>query len=77
MTSDIPLNMAPEGKKLRVVSIRAGKHLTRRLGELGFNEQAQVMIVRSQSSGPLIIQLNDSRFALGRGMAMKIFVREA
>lgn len=77
MAHEFPLVMAPEGKQLRVVRIHAGKDLTRRLLELGFNDKAVVMVVHSQSTGPLIIQLNDSRFALGRGMAMKILVREA
>lgn len=75
-TGDYPLTMAPEGKELRVVSINAGKGLARRLMELGFCDQAVVSVVRAQPSGPLIIQLNSSRFALGRGMAMKIIVRE-
>jgi len=75
MNNDIPLTMAPQGKRLQVTAIQAGKGLTRRLIELGFSENANVSVVRSQPSGSLIVQVNDSRFALGRGMAMKILVR--
>ena len=69
--------MAPERKEVRVVNINAGKDLSRRLMELGFFDDAVVTVVKSEPSGPLIIQLNNSRFALGRGMAMKIIVKEA
>ena len=39
-----------------------------------FNEHSKVRVVRSDDHGALIVQLNDSRFALSRGMAMKIMV---
>jgi ferrous iron transport protein A len=69
--------MAPERRELQVVNVNAGKGLSRRLMELGFCDEAVVTVMKSGPSGPLIIQLNNSRFALGRGMAMKIIVREA
>ena len=72
-----PLPMAREGQLLRVIGIRAGKALARRLQELGFTEECVITIVKRQPSGPLILQLNNSRFALGQGMAMKIMVVEA
>lgn len=74
MTASLPLIMAPCGKELQVTGFRAGKDLARRLAELGFNEHSRVRVLRSQDRGPLIVQLNDSRFALSRGMAMKIIV---
>ena len=74
MTASLPLQMAPAGTDLHVISIKAGHGLTRRLAELGFNEHATVKVMRSQGNGPLIVQLNNARFALGRGMAMKIMV---
>jgi len=74
MAGEFPLPMAREGRQLKVVSIRAGRELAKRLQELGFNEESIVSVVGRQPSGPLILQLNHSRFALGRGMAMKIMV---
>jgi ferrous iron transport protein A len=74
MTASLPLQMAPTGTDLHVIGIKAGHGLTRRLAELGFNEQATVRVIKAQGNGPLIVQLNNSRFALGKGMAMKIMV---
>jgi ferrous iron transport protein A len=74
MTATLPLIMAPCGKELQVTGFRAGKNLARRLAELGFNEHSKVRVIRSDDHGALIVQLNDSRFALSRGMAMKIMV---
>ena len=75
MTVSLPLQLAPPGKDLHVIGISAGQGLTRRLLELGFNEHATVKVIRSLANGPLIVQLNNARFALGRGMAMKIMVQ--
>lgn len=77
MVNEYPLPLAPEGRPLKVVAIKAGRSLAKRLKELGFNEESIISIVGRQPSGPLILQLNNSRFALGRGMAMKIMVIEA
>jgi ferrous iron transport protein A len=77
MSNEYPLSMAPEGKPLRVISIRAGRELSKRLQELGLNEESIISVVGRQPSGPLILQVNHSRFALGRGMAMRIMVAEA
>lgn len=74
MTASLPLQMAPVGKDLQVTGIAAGRGLARRLAELGFNEHSIVRVIKSLGHGPLIVQLNNSRFALGRGMAMKIMV---
>ncbi|MCK4614430.1 MAG: ferrous iron transport protein A [Thermoplasmata archaeon] len=74
MAPVMPLQMAPEGKELRVTSINAGRGLTRRLIEMGFNERALVKVLNSHGRGALIVQLNDARFAISRGMAMKIMV---
>jgi len=42
--------------------------------ELGFTEDAPVRVLRS-NKGPLIVALNNSKYALSKGMAMKIMIR--
>ncbi|MCE7748364.1 MAG: ferrous iron transport protein A [Candidatus Heimdallarchaeota archaeon] len=69
--SIIPLGLVPEGKKVRIVSLRGGHHLQNRISEMGLREGIVVSIIKN-SLGPVIIALENSRFALGRGMSMKI-----
>jgi len=71
----VPLCMLSEGMEGTVVSINAGRGLERRLREMGFNSSAKIRVLRSSFGGPILVAVNNSRFALGRGMAMKIMVQ--
>jgi ferrous iron transport protein A len=76
MVEGLPLIMLPEGKEARVLGINAGRGLTRRLIEMGFTENASVTVIRSDR-GRLIVSVNGCRYALGKGMAMKIRVKNS
>ena len=56
-----------------IIQILAGRGLTLRLIEMGITIGSQVMILHN-NSGPIIIQIRNSRLILGRGVAMKILV---
>jgi len=56
----MPLAYARDGTLVRVVSIRAGKGLYRRLHELGIIEGRLLRVVRSQGPGPVIIEVIDN-----------------
>ena len=71
----IPLTLLPEGALARVVDIRAGRGLTRRLIELGFSEGIKVKVVKVQRHGPMIVMVRGTKLGLGKGMAMKVMVR--
>ena len=73
MLQVLPLTMMPEGTKGKVVSINAGRGLKRRLVEMGFLENTVVTVHRSDR-GALMVNVNGSKYALGKGMAMKIMV---
>ena len=71
----MPLCMAAPDEEVAVKEIRGGALLRRRLADLGLNVGTPVRIVRSDPSGQLIVALKeDSRLALGCGMAHKIMV---
>jgi len=84
----IPLPFARENRFLKIIEIRAGKGLTRKLAEMGLLPGAYIKVVRSTGNGPLIIELHSSsssckscslcswRLALSFGIAVKIFVEE-
>lgn len=67
------LGLAAEGRPLRIVSLRAGRNLDRRLADLGLNIGSEISVVQRQGSG-LVIARDAVRVAVGAGMAMKIFV---
>lgn len=70
-----PLTFAADGETVALTEIRTGSKLRKRLGDMGLNVGMQVRIVQSDTSGPLILAVtNDSRLAVGRGMAQKIMV---
>lgn len=73
MSRTLPLAMLPEGDSARVCKVRAGKGLLRRLVEMGFTENASVKMIKFER-GPLIVTVNGIRYALGKGMGMKIMV---
>jgi ferrous iron transport protein A len=71
----IPLNSISIGKYGEVNSIDGGEMMCKRLMEMGINKGALIEVIRNDV-GPLIIGLGQTRFALGRGMAQKVMVKE-
>ncbi|MDD2439956.1 MAG: FeoA family protein [Methanosarcinaceae archaeon] len=76
MGSSMPLSLLPEGKIGRVCGINAGKKLSRRLFEMGFAPDVPVQVQRG-NCGALVVLVNGMKYALGRGMAFKIMVRDS
>ena len=69
----MPLSMAPEGKESVIRKI-GGKEETRLfLERLGFVVGAIVTVV-SEIQGNLIVNVKDSRVAIGKDMSSKILV---
>jgi len=70
----MPLAMLPENEEAKVVEVRGGRGLVRRLSELGFTPGTRVKVLFSNSPGPVLIDVRGSRIALGRGLLMRIIV---
>ncbi|MGB5832918.1 MAG: FeoA family protein [Thiohalocapsa sp.] len=68
-----PLAMIEEGVHVRVVALRAGRNLDRRLTDLGLNIGSVLRVLQRQGGG-LIVSREETRIAVGGGMAMKIIV---
>ena len=71
---EMPLAILSENEEAKVVEVRGGRGLVRRLSELGFTPGAKVKILFSNSPGPVLIDVRGSRIALGRGLLMRIIV---
>lgn len=71
----MPLSMVNPGESVRLVRIRGGHHVRRRLAEMGLTPGTVLRVVQGEAFGPLIVAFkDDARLALGRGMAHKIEV---
>jgi len=74
MTRLIPLAFLSEGEVGKVVEIRAGRGLTRRLLAMGVAPGMRVRVLKSSGPGPILVEVGQTIIGLGRGVAMKIIV---
>ena len=70
-----PLTMAREGMRVRVHRLLGGKGLEMRLTSLGLNIGSE-LVVSLHQGGKLVVLREETRLALGAGMAHKILVVE-
>ncbi len=71
----VPLGLLRLGDRAEVVEIIPNKHQCARIEDMGFRVGNTVEMLNNEGQGPLLIKIDESRLALGRGMAMKIMVR--
>jgi ferrous iron transport protein A len=69
----MPLSMIKEGKTNVIKKIRGKEETRRYLGSLGFVVGGTVTII-SDICGNMIVNVKDSRVAIGKAMANKIIV---
>lgn len=69
------LAAAGSGETVKVVSVRAGWGLQRRLTDMGLTPGTLLRVVSAGHPGQIVIEVRGSRLALGRGIAGKIFVK--
>lgn len=71
----VPLTTLPPGKAARVVFVRGGRSVVKRLCDLGLTPGTQVSMLRqAPMNGPVEVRLRGCSLALGRGIAEKVFV---
>ena len=69
----MPLTMIKEGESAIVSRIGGKDEVRRFLGKLGFVPGEQITVI-SICNGNVIVNIKDSRVAIGKDMAAKIFV---
>ena len=74
--ASFPLSMAIEGARVRVVALRGGGGLVRRMTEMGLNVGSELVVHQRQGGGGLVVSRGETRFALGGGMAHRIMVEQ-
>ncbi|MHC5083383.1 MAG: FeoA family protein [Planctomycetota bacterium] len=70
------LNDISAGKKVRIVSIEAGKDLKNRLAALGLLVNVEIKVLRNDGAGQIIVNVKNSKVILGRGMSHKVLAVE-
>ena len=70
----IPLTALAPGQWGTVCELTGGHGFVGRLASMGFAPGVAVRVVQNFGHGPLIVLARDTRLALGRGQAMKIWV---
>ena len=71
----IPLTELETDQEGAVLELNGGRTLVSRLATLGFTPGAPLKMIQNFGNGPLIVRVRDTRIALGRGEARKVFVR--
>ena len=71
----MPLMIATPGEDVKLIAVRGGRRVRKRLADLGLTPGTVLRVVQADAWGPLIVAFkDDARLALGRGMAHKIMV---
>lgn len=87
----LPLGLLGAGEKAEVMEIREARNRALcgpdehkpdrsdyicRMEDMGLREGKEVEMLNSEGRGAMLIKVDESRIAIGRGMAMKIMVRK-
>jgi Fe2+ transport system protein FeoA len=71
------LTEAPNEIELKIIEIKSDLEVKHRLNNLGLHILDSIKLIKSNNWGPVLVQnlsYNDSRIAIGRGLAEKIIV---
>lgn len=72
----VSLSAVQNGEAVRIQKMQGGHRFLSRLASLGFTPGARLKVIQNFGRGPIIVSLRDTRVALGRGEADKIFVKQ-
>lgn len=70
----VPLSIIADGEEVRVVEIRGGCQLQKRLNELQIVPEIKIEVLNNHFAGQMMIRVGHSRIGLGHHMTHKIMV---
>lgn len=69
------LETAATGRSLRVSDVRGGREVRSRLATMGLLPGVVLqVVVRGPLGGPVLVEVDGTRLALGRGLASQVLV---
>jgi Fe2+ transport system protein FeoA len=72
----LSLDQLPKDATAVVRQLRGGDELVSRLAAMGLTEGAQLVVLQNTGHGPMLVNVRDTRIALGRGEAIKVLVEK-
>jgi len=71
----IYLSQAEKNRKVKVMNVENCGEPGKRLCELGFMCSSSCMVLRNDKRHPVLLEIDGSAFAIGRGLASKIVIK--
>jgi ferrous iron transport protein A len=79
-----PLGLLSKGEKAEIVEIKTQRGYNHRKSknelchaeDIGLRVGKVIEMLNNEGRGPLLLKVDESRIAIGRGMAMKIMVKK-
>jgi len=71
----VNLERAPEGFDGEVAYIDGGDRVSQRMIALGIVPGTHIKVIRNSAYGPLIIDVEGTRIAIGRGVSSKVWLK--
>lgn len=72
----VPLTDLPSSSETTIIAIRGGHGMRRRLRSMGIAEGRTIRKLSALAwGGPIVVLVNRTQIAIGRGMANKVLVR--
>ena len=71
-----PLSELPAGARIVVRRVDGGRGLLSRLASLGLVVGSALEVLQNSQDGPMLVRAHNTRVALGRSEARKVFVEE-
>ena len=72
-----PLSLSKINEPVKVVAIRGGNDLMRRLLAMGITNGTQLTVLEHTQGEGIMVRCQDTRWAMGPGMAHKILVMQS
>lgn len=72
----IPLNYVAEENTVKIYKLKGSKEFKQRLSELGFLANEDLKVIKNSNFGPIVVEIKQSRIALGRNEAKSILVKK-
>lgn len=72
----LSLDQLPKDATAVVRQLRGGGELVHRLAAMGLTEGVRLVVLQNAGRGPMLVNVRDTRIALGRGEAIKILVEK-
>lgn len=79
----MPLGLLRADERAEIIEVKSGRNVVGvaarscqdRVEDMGVRVGKVVVVLNNEGRGPILLKVDESRIAMGRGMAMKIMVR--